>query len=143
MTELDWTILAFIAAIAAAFYAGMIYGERRLIDTMIDMLDPEEREAIAGMAEKIRADLDSKGIKAKVHSVDEADVIEIKHEIADGVHFFYRDDSTFLCQGDSLEAASKRFTELHGVNKVGVITTSTGGNALIIEGELRGGAEVK
>jgi len=55
----------------------------------------------------------------------------------------YRDGTTFVCQGPSLEAVSKRFTEIMGNKKVGVIETNEGKNALIIDGILKGGGEVK
>jgi hypothetical protein len=122
----------------------MRYAEYRLIKTMIDMMTDEERDELTELAEKIKADLEDKGIKdVKVHSVDEDDVVELKHEIMDGVHFLYRDGATFVCQGPSLEDVSKRFVEIMGTKKVGVVATHDGGNALIIDGKLKGGAEVK
>jgi hypothetical protein len=142
MTELDYLLYAI--GVAGAFYLGMRYAEYRMIKKMIDMMTPEERAEIYETAQKIKSDLEKAGIRnVAVHTVDEDDVVNLKHEVMDNVHFLYRDGNTFVCQGPSIDSVARRFAEIMGENKVGVVNMHDGSNALIIAGVLKGGGEVK
>ena len=144
MTELDTAIILIIVALGAAFYCGMRYGEYKLVKTMMDMMTDEERSELEDLAHKIKADLENKGINGvSVHSVDEEDVIEVKHEIVNGSHFFYKNDDTFMCQGTTFETAAEQLAKMIKSHEVGVINHTDGSTSLIIENKLKGGGEVK
>lgn len=144
MTELDVSILLYIISIGVAFWAGMRYAEYKLISRMIEMMTDEERDELEELAHKIKRDLEGKGIKdVQVHSVDEGDVVEVKHEVVDGAHFLYKNGNTFMCQGTTFETAAEQFAKMIKKHEVGVIKHQDGGTSLIIENRLKGGGEVR
>ena len=144
MTDTDITIILFLGSVGLAFWAGMKYAEYRLIQTMIDMMTPDERDELEELAHKIKRDLEGKGIKdVQVHQVDEEDVVEVKHEVVDGAHFLYKNGDTFMCQGTTFETAAEQFAKMIKRHEVGVIKHTDGGTSLIIENTLKGGGEVK
>jgi PHP family Zn ribbon phosphoesterase len=144
MTDLDISIILFLASVGAAFYCGMRYGEYKLVKTMMDMMTPDELDELEEIAHKIKRDLESKGIKdVQVHQVDEEDIVEVKHEVVGPAHIFYKNGDTFMCQGNTFETAAEQFAKMIKKHEIGVIKHTDGGTSLIIENKLKGGTEVK
>lgn len=102
-------ILQFIAPII--FFAfGYIYREIILVKDML----------------RITKNLDKKIVQEiKRNMVKEGDVTikkikKLKHEIIDGIHYFYAEkDNSFACQGITLDVAAENYSVVNGKDTLG------------------------
>lgn len=98
-------ILLYAIMFGFAFIAGYIYREIKFI------MDVRLIGDLMRDAEKITPDGDDIQVK---------NINQLRHEIVDGVNYFYTDvGGGFAGQGSSLEDAAVHFTHLHGKDILG------------------------
>lgn len=110
MLEIIFDILIGLLPIVA-FFSGYVYRDVLLFKDMKRVSENLDK----ALSDKIKE-------AAPNHpNVTVKDIRKLKHEIHNGVHYFFVDkDDQFVCQGQSLVEAAKNYTIVSGKDNLGV-----------------------